>query len=102
MLRALPFLLLLLLAACVSHTGVPPSVAAAPAAASSGIDVERNLAYATAGGAQAADLYKPRTTTPWPAIVLVHGGGWVRGSRGRVGSWRKSPPASIRSVTCSR
>lgn len=82
-LRALPFLLLSLLAACVRHTGSPPTVAAAPAAASSDIDVERGLVYGAGCGAEApgADLYKPRTAAPWPAIVLVHGGGWVRGSR---------------------
>lgn len=85
-LRALPFLLLSPLAACVSHTGAPPMVAAAPAVALSDIDVERDLAYAQGRGAQApgADLYTPRTTAPWPAIVLVHGGGWVRGSRGEM------------------
>lgn len=48
-----------------------------------GVRVERGLVYVTRseGGAQRADLYLPPGTAGErrPAVVVVHGGGWIRG-----------------------
>lgn len=41
-----------------------------------------NVTYATHDSvALAGDLYLPKGTGPFPALVAVHGGGWVQGSR---------------------
>ncbi len=40
------------------------------------------LPYAeTPDGPQFLDLYVPRAKAPHPAVVLIHGGGWVKGAR---------------------
>jgi uncharacterized repeat protein (TIGR02543 family) len=45
--------------------------------------VTRNLTYATNGGTPLQlDAYRPSGAGPFPAIILVHGGGFVFGSRG--------------------
>jgi predicted alpha/beta superfamily hydrolase/acetyl esterase/lipase len=45
--------------------------------------VTRNITYATNGGtALQLDAYRPSGAGPFPAIILVHGGGFVSGSRG--------------------
>ncbi len=45
--------------------------------------VTRNIAYATNGGVTLQlDAYRPAGPGPFPAIILVHGGGFVSGSRG--------------------
>ncbi|HET6351741.1 MAG TPA: alpha/beta hydrolase [Coriobacteriia bacterium] len=44
----------------------------------------RNLAYGSASGSQKLDLYVPLTgTKPYPLIIYVHGGGFVRGDKSR-------------------
>ena len=45
--------------------------------------VTRNLTYATNGGTTLQlDAYRPAGAGPFPSIILVHGGGFVSGSRG--------------------
>src|SRR5256885_1062994 len=39
--------------------------------------------------ALAGDLYLPKGTGPFPALVGVHGGGWVQGVRGQFQHWGK-------------
>lgn len=50
--------------------------------------VERDVAYGTSGGAPLLlDVYRPSgvpADTPLPAVLLVHGGGWLAGSKAAV------------------
>ena len=46
------------------------------------------LTYATHDSvALAGDLYLPKGAGPFPALVAVHGGGWVQGARGPFQHW---------------
>ena len=48
------------------------------------------VTYATHDSvALAGDLYLPKGTGPFPALVGVHGGGWVQGVRGQFQHWGK-------------
>src|SRR3954464_10020595 len=48
------------------------------------------VTYATHDSvALAGDLYLPKGTGPFPALVGVHGGGWVQGARGQFQHWGK-------------
>lgn len=71
------------IAACVRHMG-GPSVASAPPKVMVDVELRANLRYAEGDGPQTADLYLPGPGAPLPAIVLIHGGGWVRGSRSEM------------------
>lgn len=67
--------LLLCLSACASH----------PPASNKHFTVE-TLTYTAADAAepQKAELYRPRGKTLRPAVVVVHGGGWIKGKRGQM------------------
>jgi len=39
------------------------------------------VAYCTADPAQKMDVYFPDSGGPWPALVYVHGGSWMRGDK---------------------
>lgn len=73
---------ILLATGCVTHTGerAAPATTAAPYEYS----VQENVVYTPADWPQElqADLYLPRGLGPFPAVVLIHGGGWERGERG--------------------
>ncbi|MGV3722949.1 MAG: alpha/beta hydrolase fold domain-containing protein [Actinomycetota bacterium] len=44
--------------------------------------VERDIVYGTPGGHRLLmDMYRPSGPGPHPAVVLVHGGGWLGGSK---------------------
>jgi acetyl esterase/lipase len=46
------------------------------------VRVVNNITYLTANNWEAQlDLYVPRTPGPHPTVLLIHGGGWVGGSR---------------------
>ncbi len=48
------------------------------------------VTYATHDSvALAGDLYLPKGSGPFPALVGVHGGGWVQGVRGQFQHWGK-------------
>lgn len=48
------------------------------------------VTYATHDSvALAGDLYLPKGAGPFPALVGVHGGGWVQGARGQFQHWGK-------------
>ena len=51
-----------------------------------GITVERDVEYGTTGSRPLrCDVFHPEPTeTPAPAAVLLHGGGWRRGSRANM------------------
>lgn len=52
------------------------------------IETRMGLTYATHDSvALAGDLYLPKGAGPFPAIVAVHGGGWVQGARNAFQYW---------------
>jgi acetyl esterase/lipase len=52
------------------------------------IETRLGLTYATHDSvALAGDLYLPKGSGPYPALVAVHGGGWVQGARGALQYW---------------
>jgi acetyl esterase/lipase len=52
------------------------------------IEIRPNLTYATHDSvALAGDLYLPKRSGPFPALIGVHGGGWVQGVRGQFQHW---------------
>ena len=66
--------------ACVAEESKPKSEPSFPA----DIRVERNVSYLPAGRKEKADLYFPKEMPKdgrCPAVVLIHGGGWVGGRR---------------------
>jgi acetyl esterase/lipase len=70
--RALPIAMLTALGlACVSSPGAHD------------YSVERDLAYGDAP-LQVGDLYRPAGAGPHPAVLLIHGGAWVRGDRANM------------------
>lgn len=40
-----------------------------------------DVAYCTADPAQKMDVYFPDSGGPWPAVIYVHGGSWMRGDK---------------------
>jgi acetyl esterase/lipase len=51
-------------------------------------DHSPDLTYATHDGVKlAGDLYVPNGSGPFPALVAVHGGGWVQGARSQFQYW---------------
>jgi acetyl esterase/lipase len=49
---------------------------------------QTGITYATHGGTPLlADLYTPEGPGPFPAMIVVHGGGWQLGSRSAYGHW---------------
>lgn len=57
-----------------------------------GVKVVNDLAYREGNPAWKLDLAMPesRGTTPRPALVIIHGGGWRSGDK-RVGMWKELP-----------
>jgi acetyl esterase/lipase len=46
------------------------------------VELREDVVYATVGGAPLRlDLARPRDTAPRPLVIVVHGGGWVRGDK---------------------
>ncbi|HJS19385.1 MAG TPA: alpha/beta hydrolase [Anaerolineales bacterium] len=80
-----------------------------------------NVAYCSADPAQTMDIYFPASGGPWPAVVYVHGGGWMHGDKSEAAmfamgmsslgylvvsiNYRLSPaatfPAMIEDVKCA-
>ncbi|MGQ9648800.1 MAG: alpha/beta hydrolase fold domain-containing protein [Phycisphaerae bacterium] len=53
------------------------------------IETETGITFAEAGGeALKLDMARPKNSKgPWPAVVCIHGGGWVSGSRVSMRPW---------------
>jgi len=52
------------------------------------IDIQRDIEYANHDGvALLGDLYAPAAPGPYPALLLLHGGGWKLGSRASYRYW---------------
>lgn len=62
--------------------GVFPTTLSAQKAAP-GVSLEKNLSYLEPGRTEKADLYQPASPPPagtlYPAVVIIHGGGWTGG-----------------------
>lgn len=81
--RKLPLVLTALLSsACVSHQGQPGRTDAPPRQKVEAA-IARNVVYTPADWPQplAADLYLPAGAGPFPAVVMIHGGGWKSRTR---------------------
>ncbi len=82
----LPFALLA--SGCAQHLGRPD--APLPAKLDLDYSVQRDQVYTPEGWPQKlyADIYTPRAAAPdkagWPAVLIVHGGGWRNGDREQV------------------
>ena len=72
---------LILATACASHIG-RPAAAVSPELSESGFTVLRDQVYSPTDWPQRleADVYVPDRPGPYPAVLVVHGGGWERRS----------------------
>jgi acetyl esterase/lipase len=79
----------LLLVGCSTHLNRPSTPAPAPI--QTDFDVTRDRVFTPQDWPQAlkADTYIPRGDGPWPAVLLIHGGGWESGDRDQVASIAK-------------
>ncbi|MES2659227.1 MAG: alpha/beta hydrolase [Verrucomicrobiota bacterium] len=77
------------LASCVNPVGVVDR--RQTTAVKNGYTVTRNLIYTPEGWPEKipGDLYRPHSTGPSPAVLLIHGGGWT----GKDGRWQMEPIA---------
>lgn len=73
--RGLPALLLV---GCVSHAGAPPQRLPVPPPVA--VSAATVVYAAPEGVPLKAEVLKPAGGGPFPAVLLVHGGGWVGGS----------------------
>lgn len=75
--RGLTFLLIALLAACATHTGRQGNTGV-QALPETEFGITRNLIYSPVGWPEQlrADVYQPQGPGPFPAVLVVHGGGW--------------------------
>ncbi|HAE12261.1 MAG TPA: alpha/beta hydrolase [Opitutae bacterium] len=52
------------------------------------VEVKRNLVYATKDNLDLKlDAYLPAGKGPFPSVVVIHGGGWMSGSKRQLGRW---------------
>jgi acetyl esterase/lipase len=72
----------MVLTACVSHQGRSPEYQPTKLT-DAAFDVARNLTYTPAEWPEAlsGDLYQPQGAGPFPAVLLIHGGGWTGRTR---------------------
>jgi acetyl esterase/lipase len=77
MIRPVLLISALLLAGCASHEGRPDNAKIGSVKPVS-VTVTRDFVYTPADWPQElrADLYKPVGNGPFPAVVMIHGGGW--------------------------
>ena len=84
------FPLVALLAGCVNPMG--SANRRQGTSVKGGYSITRNLVYTPDHWPEPmrGDLYRPKTTAPAPAVLLIHGGGWT----GKDGRWQMSPIAA--------
>lgn len=72
----------LLLTGCASHVGRPGNARVVPVGPIP-VTVTRNFVYTPKDWPQElrADLYRPGGNGPFPAVIMIHGGGWEGRSR---------------------
>ena len=80
--KLVSFVAMLWLSACASHEGRQGASAVAAVAAVE-VAITRDVVYTPPNWPQPlkADLYKPAGAGPFPAVVMIHGGGWKGRSR---------------------
>lgn len=85
--KSFGLLLSLLCSACASHIGQPSNIHQ-PAPVETRYDIRKDVTYTPADWPQAllADLYVPEGKGPFPAVLVIHGGGWENGDREQVQS----------------
>jgi acetyl esterase/lipase len=76
-------LILVSLAGCASHEGRPEPTTPSAKPTHVGTIVIKDVVYSPADWPQrlAADLYIPEGEGPFPAVLMIHGGGWSGRSR---------------------
>ena len=74
--RLLVYPLIALLSACASHTGVPPQADAIDLPETD-YQLIRSVRYSPDDWPEnlSADIYRPKGKGPFPAVLVVHGGG---------------------------
>lgn len=72
--------------ACTSYQGRPEGPA--PARLATDYDIRRDVVFTPRDWPEAlkADVYVPRGAGPFPAVLVIHGGGWESGDRAQVES----------------
>ena len=85
--KVLSLLLILLCSACASHIGRPLNIVQ-PTPVETAYTVHRDVVFTPAQWPKAllADVYVPEGKGPFPAVLLIHGGGWYSGDREQVHS----------------
>lgn len=77
--------LVLLASGCAStHIGQPAAAPPAPIQARYSVDRDVVVSSPDWPTTLLADVYRPDLEGPLPAVLLIHGGAWKRGSRGQV------------------
>jgi acetyl esterase/lipase len=84
--RALAGALPLAAALCACAVDRDRPMGAAPLRADVEFELTRAVRYTPADWPQAlyADVYRPRLSSPQPAVLMIHGGGWARGERAQM------------------
>lgn len=79
--------LALLCTACASHVGLPPD-ARQPQRLETSYSVRSDVVFTPSNWPQKllADVYVPEGKGPFPAVLVIHGGGWEEGDREQVRS----------------
>lgn len=80
--KSLIFVSALLASACASHQG-KPTAAVAQRPVNTNVSLRSDVVYTPANWPQklAADVYSPPGNGPFPAVLMVHGGGWTGRTR---------------------
>jgi acetyl esterase/lipase len=76
---------LVLAVSMVSPAFGPVAVSAATSLDYTGVQVKKDIPYLGAGSAEKLDLYRPEKLDKgkrYPAVVIIHGGGWSGGTKG--------------------
>lgn len=82
--RFIALLATLMIFALIGHD--PPMAGVAQAQ----VRIERDVVFAVAEGVELKlDVYRPELPDPLPAILFVHGGGWVGGDKRGMGSFAR-------------
>lgn len=74
----------LLVGGCSQHIGRPAEAPPAPVRSAYGVMRDVTVSPETWPQVLLADVYRPHSGGPFPAVLLIHGGGWRNGDREQV------------------